>query len=152
MATTAMPQVINGLISTLGAVPALSGVRIFDGPEIDSSYPGDWIAIGHDGSDDGEVLATSVTQIYELLGNMAMFEDGTVQCYLAIWDGGTDLSAKRARAGVVLSAIDSAIRANANLSGACLYSRLASHEMTYLQTNAGAAVSIGFTVEYRAKI
>jgi hypothetical protein len=152
MATTALPQVINNLISTFGASSALSGVRIFDGPEVDSSYPGDWIAVGHDGSDDGEVTVSSVSQVYELLGGMAMFEDGTVDCVFCVWDGGTDLSAKRTRAGVILSAIDTAIRANANLSGACLYSRLSSHDMTYLQTNAGAGVSVRFSIDYRAKI
>ena len=151
MATTAIPQVINGIISTLGESSALTGVRIFDGPEVDMSYPNDFIAVGHDGSEDGEVSVASVTQIFEQLGNMKQFEDGTVDCFLSTWDGGTSLSARRARAGVLLSAIDTAIRADSTLAGSCIYSLLSSHSMTYLQTDQGAAVNISFTITYRAR-
>jgi hypothetical protein len=151
MATTAIPQVINGIISTLGASSGLAGVRIFDGPEVDMSYPSDFIAVGHDGSEDGEVSVANVTQIFEQLGNMKQFEDGSVECFLSTWDGGTSLSARRARAGVLLSAIDTAIRADATLAGSCLYSLLSSHQMTYLQTDQGAAVNISFTITYRAR-
>lgn len=151
MATTAIPQVINGIISTLGGSSALTGVRIFDGPEVDMSYPNDFIAVGHDGSEDGEVSVASVTQTFEQLGNMKQFEDGTVDCFLSTWDGGTSLSARRARAGVLLSAIDTAIRADSTLAGSCIYSLLSSHSMTYLQTDQGAAVNINFTITYRAR-
>jgi hypothetical protein len=151
MATTAIPQVINGIISVLGASSGLTGVRIFDGPEVDMSYPSDFIAVGHDGSEDGEVTVASVTQVFEQLGNMKQFEDGTVDCFLSTWDGGTSLSVRRARAGVLLSAIDTAIRANSTLAGSCIYSLLSSHQMTYLQTDQGAAVNISFTITYRAR-
>jgi hypothetical protein len=151
MATTAVPQVINGIISVLGASSALSGVRIFDGPEIDMSYPSDFIAVGHDGSEDGEVSVANVAQVFEQLGNMKQFEDGSVECFLSTWDGGTSLSARRTRAGVILSAVDSAIRADSTLAGSCIYSLLSSHQMTYLQTDQGAAVNISFTITYRAR-
>jgi len=151
MATTAVPQVINGIISVLGASSALSGVRIFDGPEIDMSYPSDFIAVGHDGSEDGEVSVANVTQVFEQLGNMKQFEDGSVECFLSTWDGGTSLSARRTRAGVLLSAIDTAIRADSTLAGSCIYSLLSSHQMTYMQTDQGAAVNINFTITYRAR-
>jgi hypothetical protein len=151
MATTAIPQVINGIISVLGASSALSGVRIFDGPEIDMSYPSDFIAVGHDGSEDGEVSVANVTQVFEQLGNMKQFEDGSVECFLSTWDGGTSLSARRTRAGVLISAIDTAIRADSTLAGSCIYSLLSSHQMTYMQTDQGAAVNINFTITYRAR-
>jgi len=151
MATTAVPQVINGIISVLGASSGLAGVRIFDGPEIDMSYPSDFIAVGHDGSEDGEVSVANVTQVFEQLGNMKQFEDGSVECFLSTWDGGTSLSARRTRAGVILSAVDSAIRADSTLAGSCIYSLLSSHQMTYLQTDQGAAVNISFTITYRAR-
>ena len=151
MATTAYPQVIDGLIATLSGASSLSGVRIFDGPEVDMSYPNDFIAVGHDGSEDGEVSVANVTQTFQQLGNMKQFEDGTVECFLSTWDGGTSLSARRARAGVLLSAIDTAIRADSTLAGSCIYSLLSSHQMTYLQTDQGAAVNISFTITYRAR-
>lgn len=151
MATTALPQVINGILTAFQNSANLSGVRIFDGPEIDASYPGDFIAVGHDGSEDGEVNVSNVTQTFQQLGNLKQFEDGTVECWLSTWDGGSSLSARRARVATLLSAVDTAIRADVSLGGACIYSSLANHSMTYIQANNGVAISVTFTIEYRAR-
>lgn len=151
MATTALPQVINGILTAFNASAGLTGVRIFDGPEIDSSYPGDFIAVGHDGSEDGEVSVSNVTQTFEQLGNLKQFEDGSVDCWLATWDGGTSLSDRRARVATLLSAVDTAIRADVSLGGACIYSSLSNHQMTYIQANNGVAISVTFTITYRAR-
>jgi hypothetical protein len=151
MATTALPQVINGILTAFNASAGLTGVRIFDGPEIDSSYPGDFIAVGHDGSEDGEVSVSNVTQSFEQLGNLKQFEDGSVDCWLATWDGGTSLSDRRARVATLLSAVDTAIRADVSLGGACIYSSLSNHQMTYIQANNGVAISVTFTIDYRAR-
>jgi len=151
MATTALPQVINGILTAFNASAGLTGVRIFDGPEIDSSYPGDFIAVGHDGSEDGEVSVSNVTQSFEQLGNLKQFEDGSVDCWLATWDGGTSLSDRRTRVATLLSAVDTAIRADVSLGGACIYSSLSNHQMTYIQANNGVAISVTFTITYRAR-
>ena len=151
MATTALPQVIDGILTAFNASAGLTGVRIFDGPEIDASYPGDFIAVGHDGSEDGEVSVSNVTQAFEQLGNLKQFEDGSVDCWLATWDGGTSLSDRRARVATLLSAVDTAIRADVSLGGACIYSSLSNHQMTYIQANNGVAISVTFTITYRAR-
>lgn len=151
MATTALPQVIDGILTAFNASAGLTDVRIFDGPEIDSSYPGDFIAVGHDGSEDGEVSVSNVTQSFEQLGNLKQFEDGNVDCWLATWDGGTSLSDRRARVATLLSAVDTAIRADVSLGGACIYSSLSNHQMTYIQANNGVAISVTFTITYRAR-
>jgi len=149
--TTALPQVINGILTSLNASSDLSAVRIFDGVEIDSSYPGDFIAVGHDGTDDGSVSVSSASQSFEQLGNLKQFEDGQVDCFLSTWDGSDSLTARRTRAAQIISAIDTAIRADVSLSGSCLYSWLSSHQFTYLQTDMGAAVNVNFTISYRAR-
>lgn len=151
MAITALPQVINGILTAFQNSSALSGVRIFDGPEIDSSYPGDFIAVGHDGSEDGEVSVSNVTQSFEQLGNLKQFEDGSVECWVSTWDGGSSLSDRRTKIATLLSAIDTALRSDVSLSGSCIYSRLASHQMTYIQGNNGVAISVVFSIEYRAR-
>lgn len=151
MATTALPQVINGILTAFQNSSALSGVRIFDGPEIDSSYPGDFIAVGHDGSEDGQVSVSNVTQTYQQLGNLKQFEDGTVDCWLSTWDGGSSLADRRTRVATLLSAVDSAIRADVSLGGSCIYSLLSNHQMSYIQANNGVAISVTFTIEYRAR-
>lgn len=148
---TALPQMIDALISTLSSASSLSGVRVFDGPEIDGSYPGDFIAVGHDGTDDGDVQAGSGRQQYLELGNRRQFEDGSVSCFLAAWDGGTSLAARRVRAFALLSAIDTLIRSDPSFGGVCLYSSLDSYAVNYRQTDLGAAVVIDFSVAYKAR-
>ena len=151
MATTALPQVINGILTAFQNSSDLSSVRIFDGPEIDASYPGDFIAVGHDGSEDGTVAVSNVTQDFIQLGNLKQFEDGSVDCWLSTWDGGSSLADRRARVATILSAVDSALRADVSLGGACIYSRLSRHSMEYIQANNGVAISVTFTIDYRAR-
>jgi hypothetical protein len=151
MATTAFPAVVAGIISQLKASSDLSAVRIFDGIEVDSTYPGDFIAVGHDGSDDGDVTAVSLTQTYDQIGAKKMFEDGSVDCFLASWDGTTDLTSRRTRAFALMSAVDTAIRLDPSLSGSCLFAGIAQSTTSYRQTNAGVAVVISFTITYKAR-
>ena len=153
MATSALPSFINALITRLNNTSTLAGIRIFDGIEIDLSYPGDAIAIGHNGNTEGDdITPASGRQEYIQLGAISKFEDGQVTCALWSWDGGTDLSARRARAYALLGDVEVAIRSDVGFGGIVLYSGLETHEMTYRQTNQGAAVVIQFTVTYRAKI
>ena len=149
--TSAFPQVISALISQLGSAASLSGIRVFDGIEIDWSYPSDFIAIGHDGSDDGQVIASTTTQQFTQLGNLKEFEDGQIDCFLSCMDGSTNLTALRTRAATLISAVDTALRSDASLGGSCLYSILSSTSMGYVQSANGAAVNINFSVSYRAR-
>ena len=151
MATTALPQVINGILTAFNASADLTGVRIFDGPEIDESYPGDAIAVGHDGTDDGEVIAGNVRQNPTQLGNQKIMETGTVDCFMWAWDGGSSLANRRTRAFQLLSAADTAIRADSSFAGVCLYSYIDSHTTSYRQNSAGTAVVINFTIAYTAR-
>jgi hypothetical protein len=151
MATTAFPTVVSNIISQLGASANLSGVRIFDGIEVDASYPGDFIAIGHDGTDDGDVNAVSMTQTYDQIGAKKMFEDGSIDCFLASWNGTTNLSERRSRAFALMSAVDTAIRLDPSLGGSCLFSGIAQNTTSYRQTTAGVAVVISFTITYKAR-
>jgi hypothetical protein len=151
MATAAFPTLIANIITALGSASSLTDVRIFDGIEIDDTYPGNAIAVGHDGSDDGDLVAGSARNSYDQLGAKKMFEDGTINCSLWSVDGTTDITSRRVRAYELLSAVDTVIRLDPSFSGACLYSGLEYHNPTYRQTNAGAAVIINFTIAYRAR-
>jgi len=151
MAITALPNLITAIVAALKASSGLSDVTIYDGIEIDSSDPVNWISIGHDGSDDGQVVAANVRNEYKALGAKSMFEDGSINCTLSAWTGDTDLSTCRTSAYDLLSKIDTVIRLDPSFSGAVLYSGLENHTPTYLQTNQGAAVQINFTISYRAR-
>jgi hypothetical protein len=153
MATSAVPALINAVITRLKADSNLSAVRIFDGIEIDQSYPGDAICIGHDGNMEGdEVVASNFTQEYRNLGAIGKFEDGVINCTMWAWDGMTDISARRTRATAVLGYVENSIRSDVSFGGVVIYSGLETAQMGYRQTNAGAAVTINFSITYRAKI
>jgi len=153
MATSALPSFINAVITRLKADSNLSAVRIFDGIEIDQSYPGDAVCIGHDGNMEGdEVVASNFTQEYRNLGAVGKFEDGIVNCSMWAWDGSTDISARRTRAMQVLGYVENSIRSDVSFSGVVIYSGLETAQMSYRQTTSGAAVVINFSLTYRAKI
>lgn len=151
MAVTAFPYLIDAIVTALRAAQSLSGVTIYDGIEIDSSDPLNWISIGHDGTEDGEVVAANLRNEYKTLGAKSMFEEGSVNCTLSSWTGETNLSACRVSAYDLLSKIDTVIRTDPSFGGVVLYSGLENHTPTYLQTNQGAAVQINFSIYYKAK-
>lgn len=153
MATSALPTFINSVITALQAAPSLSGIRIFDGIEIDSSYPGDAIVVGHDGNmDNDEVIASSIRQEYKQLGAVSKFEDGTINCWLWSADGASDLTSRRVQAFTLLGYVESVVRSDVSFGGVVMYSGLETGNVTYRQTTQGAAVGITFTITYRAKI
>lgn len=151
MAITAFPLLIDAIVAALRAAPSLSGATIYDGIQIDSSDPTNWISVGHDGSEDGEVVAANLRNEYKQLGAKSMFEEGSVNCTLSSWTGDTNLSVCRTSAYALLSAVDTVIRTDPSFGGVVLYSGLESHTPTYLQTNQGAAVQINFTIYYKAR-
>ena len=153
MATSAQPAFIAAVISALKAAPSLSGVRVFDGIEIDLSYPGDAVAIGHDGNTEtDEVVAGSIRQEYKQLGAISKFEDGTINGFLWSANGATDLTSLRTRAFALLGYVENVIRADVSFGGVVMYSGLETGSVTYRQTTVGAAVALTFTITYRAKI
>ena len=151
MTTIALPGIIDALISQLSAAAPLAGIRIFDGIEIDLSYKKDAIAIGDDGTDDGDVYPASAMHLWENLGATRMMEEGLIACTLWSNNGSTKTKARRDRAYTILSAIDTAIRSDVSLGGACLYAGLAKHETQYVQSDVGFLVKINFTVAYKAR-
>lgn len=153
MATSAQPAFIAAVISALKSAPALSGVRIFDGIEIDLSYPGDAIVIGHDGNmETDEVVAGSIRQEYKQLGAISKFEDGSINGFLWSANGASDLTSRRVAAFNLLGALENVVRSDVSFGGVVMYSGLETGSITYRQTTVGAAVGITFTITYRAKI
>ena len=151
MATAAFPSVIANIVSTLQAYAPLSDVRVYDGPEIDEAWSGSSIAIGHDGSEDGDLEAASVRNTYDQIGAKRMFEDGVINCAVWAYNGDTSIAQCRVLAYDILSKVDTVIRLDPSFSGACLYSGLEYSNPTYRQTNAGAVVIVNFTIAYRAR-
>ena len=149
--STAFPTLIDRIVTRLQAASSLSGVRIFDGAEVDFSYPKDAVAIGHDGSiGDTDIQAGSMNNDPLNFGDDHL-ENGVINCSLWAQDGSTDLKTRRVRAFALLSAVDTAIRTAATFSGACFYAILSSNTVRYEQTPQGSAVVIDFSITYQAQ-
>jgi hypothetical protein len=149
--SAAFPTMVDNIIAALGAAATLTGIRVFDGAEVDESYPSDAIAIGHDGSfGDNEMQIGSVSND-PLAFTDSHQENGTISCSLWTQDGGTGISAKRTRAFSLLSKIDTVIRADPTFTGTCFYSFLQSGSVGYAQTSMGSAVIINFSITYQAQ-
>lgn len=149
--STAFPNVVAAILTRLQAASSLSSVRIFDGAQIDFSYPGDAVAIGHDGS-----FGDTEMQIGTIQNNPFAFTDlheeqGSISCSLWSQDGTTDITARRNRAFALMSAVDTALRTDPTFGGACLYSILSTNAISYRQTDMGVAVVIDFTISYQAQ-
>jgi hypothetical protein len=148
---TAFPTMIDKIITALGASSSLTGVRVFDGAQVDQSYPGDAIAIGHDGSfGDIEMQIGNIADTPFAFTNLHE-ENGSINCSLWSQDGSTDIAARRTRAFAILSAVDTALRVDPTFGGTCLYSILATDSISYDQTGFGVACKINFTINYQAQ-
>ena len=153
MAVSTMPAFTNAVVAALQGASSLSGVRVFDGIEIDMSYPGDAIAVGHDGNLEGdEVSASSIRQEYRPLGAISKFEQGRLNCFLWSADGGTNLSARRTRAFALLGSVENVVRADVSFAGLVQFSAMETGEISYRQTQNGAGVGIVFTITYQSRI
>ena len=153
MATSTMPAFTNAVIAALKSASSLSGIRIFDGIEIDMSYPGDAIAVGHDGNLDGdEVSASSIRQEYRPLGAISKFEHGSLSCFLWSANGTTDISTRRTQAFALLGDVETVIRADVSFVGLVQFSAVEQGEIRYRQTVNGVGVGILFTITYQSRI
>jgi hypothetical protein len=153
MATSTFSAFSQAVLTTLKSAGSLSGIRIFDGIEIDMSYPGDAIAIGHDGNLEGdEVNPGSFRQEYKQLGAISKFEMGSLNCFLWSANGTTSLTDRRTAAFTLLGDVEAAIRADVSFSGLVLFSAMEQAQVIYRQTANGAGVGILFTITYQSKI
>jgi hypothetical protein len=151
VATANFATLVDNLISTLKAAVSLAGIPIYDGMEVDESYPGNAIAIGHDGSfGDAEMQIANVATPPFAFGNI-LAEDGVITCCLWSESGTTGFSARRIKALSLLSNVDTAIRAASTLSGAAFFSHVDGYRVAYRQTTSGSAVILVFSIAYQSQ-
>lgn len=149
--TTKFPNLVDAIITALGNASSLSGVRIFDGAQVDESYPADAVAIGHDGSfGDTEIQAGTITNSPLDFVDQHQ-EEGVIACSLWSMDGTTDITARRTRAFALLSAVDTVIRLDPTFGGIVFYTILESNSVVYRQTSMGVAVVLDFSIRYMAQ-
>jgi hypothetical protein len=152
-ASVAFPVFVNNVIAALKAAPALKGVLIVDGPQLDTMFEGEAIIIGHDGVPAGEVPASSAQNKYGPLGALRMDEMGSLDCVIRSYPNKTiDLKTLRDRAGVLLGAVIDVIRIDPSFSHCVQRSGLGHSAWFYTPLVQNFGVKLTFSIDYEARV
>ncbi|WP_172384800.1 hypothetical protein [Streptomyces sp. MNP-20] len=155
MATTSrVPAAVDAWLAILRAAPALSGVRIFDGPEPVNLSGADLIFVGWQ---PGAEAAVFLEQDFNAAGARTRDEDFQISCYAESRSGGTDMAARRTRVFEMIAAVEQALRATdaapmaPTLNGTVLWAHLTTGNLLQVQSE-GTVAGLAFTVSCRARI
>lgn len=147
MAVTRVDAVIDALVATLAAAPALAGVVVSDGYPVTDDPLDEVVTVGFawDPEDD---RAAEVEQAYHELGTSARRDETLdVFCAARVLDGSGDMGSARARCVALLGAVESALRADPSLGLAdVLRIEVTFGDLRQTQDADGAAALVRFTV------
>lgn len=145
---TTVPAALDGLVTTVRvAVSTLPApeVRVDDGPWLSRPEEADVVAVGWT-PDEG----TAVEYSDVIAGLDSSQETYDVTCLASSWSGGTDMSARRARADSLVEAIRSELRKDRTLGGAVTRARLSTASVDQYQTSSGCEVAVVFVIRIDA--
>lgn len=155
MATTSrVPAAVDALLAILRATPALTDVRIDDGPAPVNLTDRHRIYVGW--QPNGEA-AVALIQDFNAAGARTRDESFEISCYAESRTGDKDMAARRARVFELVAAVETALRATdaapmaPTLNGTVLWSHLTTGNLTQQQSE-GALAGLAFTVTCRARI
>jgi hypothetical protein len=157
VATSKVPAALDALVSIFGAASGLSGVTVVDGPPVGDQSDQDYLYVGWQFDAEGGA-GVEARQDFNAAGARTRDEDFDILCQLDSWTGDTDVSARRARAFVLLAAVEDAIRATVvaptapTLNNAVLWAHLTQHSLIQQHTDSGVQVGIKFRISCRARI
>lgn len=155
MATSRVPAAMAALLDILTAAPALSAVRVSDGPPAVNLTERDVIYVGV--QPDGGSAASSV-QDFNAAGARTRDEDFVISGYIESRSGDKDMSLRRVRVYEILAAVEDALRAtNAapaapTLNGTVLWAHLTAADLSQQQTSDGPLAGLTFAVSCRARL
>lgn len=150
MTTSRVGAVIDALVTTFTAGTA---AKVFDGPVVVSSAPTTFAIVGGSISES----LVPIQQDWAGLGHNSRNETAEVPCAVVSQSGDSDpLAVKRHRdaALVLLAQLEAAVVADPTLGGAVAagWLHITSGVLTQDQNQNGCAVSITFTVSYKARL
>lgn len=131
---------------------ALTDVNVVDGPQVTSDAANDWLFVGYNGDTPDEYNEGSAGQQSLMAFAKVKGDDGQVTCAVVSVSGDTDITATRARAHIILSAAEAAVRADMQLGGLVMHAYVSDYRYSPVQTQQGAKVRIVFTVTYKGQI
>lgn len=146
MATTRADAVIDALVAALSADITLAGL-VWDGPPITGDPLPEVVTIGFDFDEDDDTAA-DIRQEYHDLGPAARRDEVIdIRCAAMSSNGDADIAAARARAAVLLGAVESVLRANPSLGVTeSMRTEVSLGTLRQSQSSEGAAAIVQFTV------
>ncbi|MFB7421586.1 hypothetical protein ACFC1L_44375 [Streptomyces sp. NPDC056210] len=155
MATTSrVPAAVDALLSILRATPALSEVRIVDGPTAVNLTERRIIYIGWQPSGEN---AVSLQQDFNAAGARTRDEYFVIAGYVESRSGDKDIAIHRTRVFEILAAVEDALRATEaepeapTLNGTVLWAHLTAGDL-FQQQSDGTIAGLNFSVSCRARI
>lgn len=137
--SSAVPGAVDALVAALQGAPGLAEFTVRDGPSTSREQPQRVLYVGWSGGEGSDVESDVAL---EGLGAVPDREQFTVQCALAVVDGGGDIAAARAAAYGALAAVGAAVAADRTLGGAVMRANIGAHTLAQDQNSAGAQATI----------
>jgi hypothetical protein len=149
--STQADVVILALVARFQGAGALAGVRVADGPQVDSDPSTEWLFVGYDGAVASEFVEGVVIEQDMMTFARGKQEKAEVKCAAVVVSGDSNIVPVRQRALAITSAAEDAVRADMTLNGLVQHAFVSG--VTYIpsQTDAGAKVRVVFTVTYQAQ-
>jgi len=154
VATSRVPAAVDALLAILQAVPALTEVRVVDGPDAVNATERHRIHIGWQPDAEAAVV---LQQAFASAGARTRDEEFSISCYAESRGGDKDMAARRAKVFAMVAAVEDALRATdaapeaPTLNGTVLWSELTTGNLQQAQAE-GAVAGLAFTVACRARI
>lgn len=134
------------------AAPALDGVTVYDGPQVNSNPVTEALFVGYDADALGETNEGAVAVQDWMAFAKTKDENGEITCAVVVVSGSPDIPTVRARAFAIVSAAEGALRTDPLLGGLVMKSWLSEQRFIPMQTDKGAKARVVFTVAYMAEI
>lgn len=138
---TTVPAAIDGLLGLLRASPALTGVRLDDGPWLQRPSEPDVIVVGWLPDE-----LPTVAWVDEIAGLDSEGESYDLQGLASAWNGDSVMRVARDRADVLIEAVRAEVRGDPTLGGAVSKARLVTADMAQYQTGQGCEVAMTYAI------
>lgn len=152
MATSALPQVIDALVSLSGA--AMGSTKVRDGLGVIGD-PGDYLMVGVEDPDiEGAAFSADVNQSRATMSG-ARDEQGTVTCCALSWNGNADQKAARDAAFATVTAVENIVRTTSPTLGVSVVLKTEFGDrltVSQAQDESGASCMVIFSVAYLARL
>lgn len=161
--TSQIPAVTDWLVNAAQTSDALSGVSVFDGPQVPAATQSmeSVLWIGADPASLSEATGEA-DQMWPVMDNArTRDEDGVITCAAQHWSGDTTIATHRNGAAAIVAAVELLLRGtprvggpgDATMGGLVMWSGVAGPYAWYpRQVANGALVLVTFKITYRARL